>query len=122
MEQVNPEELQAELRQFTGTTQYYRIDSKTLLTDGAYYLCTQTGAFWLMAVFSSYLLELKLDDWFTVLKLNVVGNKTTVTIDDGNGNFLATQEIDGSDFPLPSITLYGCWDGEYWVLMLPSEY
>ena len=35
---------------------------------------------------------------------------------------LATQEIDGSDFPLPSITLYGCWDGEYWVLMLPSEY
>ena len=122
MKQVNPQELQAALRQFTGTTHYYRIDSKTLLTDGAYYLATQAGAFWLMAVFSSYLLELKLDDWFTVLKLKTEGNKTTVTIDDGNGNVLATQEIENSDFPLSTITLYGCWDGEHWVLMLPSEY
>ena len=122
MEQVNPQELQAALAQFTGTTHYYRIDSKTLLTDGAYFLATQAGAFWLMAVFSSYLLELKLDDWFTVMKLKTVGNKTTVTIDDGNGNVLATQEIENSDFPLSTITLYGCWDGEHWVLMLPSEY
>ena len=122
MGQENAQELQAALRQFTGTTHYYRIDRKTLLTDGAYYLATQAGAFWLMAVFSSYLLELKLDDWFTVLKLKTVGTKTTVTIDDGNGNILATQEIENSDFPLPSTTLYGCWDGEHWVLMLPSEY
>lgn len=122
MKQVNPQELQAALRQFTGTTHYYRIDSKTLLTDGAYYLATQAGAFWLMALFSSYLLELRLDDWFTVLKLKTAGNKTTVTIDDGNGNVLATQEIENSDFPLDEITLYGCWDGEHWVLMLPSEY
>ena len=122
MEQGNTQDLQAALRQFTGTTHYYRIDSKTLLTDGAYYLGTQAGAFWLMAVFSSYLLELKLEDWFTVLNLKTVGNKTTVTIDDGNGNILATQQIENSDFLLPAITLYGCWDGKYWVLMLPSEY
>jgi len=122
MEQGNTQDLQAALRQFTGTTHYYRIDSKTLLTDGAYYLATQAGAFWLMAVFSSYLLELKLEDWFTVLNLKTVGNKTTVTIDDGNGNILATQQIENSDFLLPAITLYGCWDGKYWVLMLPSEY
>ncbi len=122
MEQVDAEELQAQLRQFTGTSHYYRIDSKTLLTDGAYYLATQAGAFWLMAVFSSYLLELKLDDWFTVLKLKTVGNKATVIIDDGNGNVLATQGIEGSEFALDQITLFGCWDGEHWVLMLPSEY
>ena len=122
MEQLNPQELQAALTQFTGTTQYYRIDSKTLLTDGAYYLASLAGAFWLMAVFSSYLLELKIDNWFTVLKLKTVGNKTTVAIDDGNGNVLATQEIENSDFPLDEVALYGCWDGEHWVLMLPSEY
>lgn len=122
MGQVNLQDLQAALRQFTGTTHYYRIDSKTLLTDGAYYLATQAGAFWLMAVFSSYLLELKLDDWFTVLKLKTVGNKTAVTIDDRNDNILTTQEIENSDFPLDEVTLYGCWDGEHWVLMLPSEY
>lgn len=105
MKQVNPQELQAALRQFTGTTHYYRIDSKTLLTDGAYYLATQAGAFWLMALFSSYLLELRLDDWFTVLKLKTAGNKTTVTIDDGNGNVLATQEIENSDFPLDEMVI-----------------
>jgi len=75
-----------------------------------------------MAVFSSYLLELKLEDWFTVLKLKKVGNKTTVTIDDGNGNILATQEIANTDLPFSSTTLYGSWDGEHWIFMLPSEY
>ena len=103
MGQENAQELQAALRQFTGTTHYYRIDSKTLLTDGAYYLATQAGAFWLMALFSSYLLELRLDDWFTVLKLETLGTKTTVTIDDGNSNVLATQEIENSDFPLEGV-------------------
>lgn len=122
MGQADAQRLQAELRQFTGTTQYYRLDNKTLITDGACYIATQAGAFWLMAVFSSYLLELKLEDWFTVLRLKTIGNKTTVIIDDGNGNVLATQEIENSDFPLDAVTLYGCWDGEHWVLMLPSEY
>ena len=27
-----------------------------------------------------------------------------------------------TDFPLNEITLYASWDGEHWVLMLPSEY
>ena len=35
---------------------------------------------------------------------------------------LVTQEIEFTDFPFPSIALYGCWDGEHWVLMLPREY
>ena len=122
MEQVTAQELQAALRQFTGTTHYYRIDSKTLLTDGAYYLATEAGAFWLMAVFASYLHELKLNDWFTVLKLDVADTRAKVTISDGNDNVLATQEIEYTDFPLHHIALYACWDGEHWVLMLPSEY
>jgi hypothetical protein len=24
--------------------------------------------------------------------------------------------------PLDQISLYACWDGEHWVIMLPSEY
>lgn len=115
-------QLSAELSQFTGTSKYYRIDRKILLTDGTYYLCEHAGAFWLMAVFSSYLHELKLDEWFTVLKLDVAGSSAKVTISDGNDNVLATQEIEYTDFPLPNLTLYGCWDSEHWVLMLPSEY
>ena len=122
MGQVNAQELRAALRQYTGTTHYYRIDNKTLLTDGTYYMCEQAGAYWLITVFASYLHELKPEEWFTVLKLDVTGSSAKVTISDGNDNVLATQEIEYTDFPLPNLTLYGCWDSEHWVLMLPSEY
>ncbi len=115
-------ELKAELAKFIGTTRYYKIDRKTLLTDGACYLCECAGAYWLMSVFSSYLHELNLNDWFAVLQLSVVGSSAHVIISDGNDNILATQEIEYTDFPIPSIRLFGCWDGEHWVLMLPSEY
>ena len=122
MKQQEIDQLQSELEQFTGSTHYYRIDRKTLLTDGTYHLCTQTGAFWLMAVFSSHLIELNPDDWFAVLRMDVCGDSAKVIIDDGNSNIMATQEIEYTDFPLRHITLYACWDSEHWVLMLPGEY
>ena len=42
--------------------------------------------------------------------------------EDGNDHEHARQEIPYTDFPMNSITLYACWDGEHWVIMLPSEY
>ena len=122
MKQQEIDRLKSELKQFTGTSQYYRIDRKTLLTDGTFYLCTHTGAFWLMEVFSSHLIELKPDEWFAVLRLDLCGDSAKVVIENGNSNVLATQEIEYTDFPLNQITLYACWDSEIWVLMLPSEY
>lgn len=122
MKQQEIDQLQSELEQFTGTTQYYRIDHKALLTDGTYHLAERAGAYWLMTVFASYLQELKLNDWFAVLRVDVCGDSAKVVIEDGNSYVLATQEIEFTDFPLRHITLYACWDGEHWVLMLPSEY
>jgi hypothetical protein len=122
MNHHNIRQLQAELAQFIGTTGYYRISNKTLLTDGTHYLAERALCYWLMHLFSSYLLELELEDWFVVLKLEIAGAKAKVTIEDGNDRILATQEIEYTDFAFPSITLYGCWDGENWVLMLPTEY
>lgn len=115
-------QLQAELANYTGTTSYYRIDRKTLLTDGTHHLAERAMCYWLMCFFSSYLIELNLDDWFTVLKLEVAGASARVTIEDGNDKVLATQQIEYTDFPLSTIKLYGYWDGEHWILMLPSEY
>lgn len=115
-------QLETELAHFTGTTRYYRIDRKTLLTDGTHHLAERALCYWLMYLFSSYLIELKLDDWFTVLKFDVAGASANVIIEDGNDHVLATQQIEYTNFPLPTIKLYGCWDGEQWVLMLPSEY
>jgi hypothetical protein len=42
--------------------------------------------------------------------------------DDGNGNEHARQEIPYTDFSMHSISLFTCWDGLHWVIMLPSEY
>ncbi len=41
--------------------------------------------------------------------------------DNGNGNEHARQEIPYAEFALEKITLYSCWDGEHWVIMLPIE-
>jgi hypothetical protein len=35
----------------------------------------------------------------------------------GNGTV-----TDHTDFLISVVTLYACWEGEYWVIMLPSEY
>ncbi len=32
------------------------------------------------------------------------------------------QGINYTDFPLDEIKLYVCYDGEFWCVMLPSEY
>ena len=107
---------------FTGTERYYRLNRKCLLTDGAKYLAEGAGAFWLMDAAASYLLELGTDDWFVQVVLKVTGSSALLTLEDGNGRVRARQEIPYTDFPIPHYTLYACWDGEHWVLMLPSEY
>lgn len=122
MLEINQKILVENLSQFTGTSKYYRITPKILLTDGTYYLAEQAGAFWLMIGFASHLDELNRDVWFAVLKLHVTGCAASLSIEDGNDNLLAKQEIECTDFPLPSISLYGCLESGQWVLMLPNEY
>jgi hypothetical protein len=107
---------------FTGTVHYHRLNRKCLLTDGTKYLAEAAGAFWLMDAAASYLLELGTDDWFVQVVLKVTGSSAVLTLEDGNGGVRARQEIPYTDFPIPHYTLYACWNGEHWVLMLPSEY
>ena len=42
--------------------------------------------------------------------------------EDGSGSAHARPEIPDQDFPMHAISLYARWDGEHWVIMLPSEY
>jgi hypothetical protein len=107
---------------FTGTEHYYRLNRRCLLTDGAKYLAEGAGAFWLMDAAGSYLLELGTDDWFVQVVLKVTGSSAVLTLEDGNGKTRARQAIPYTDFPIPYYTLYACWNGSDWVLMLPSEY
>ena len=66
--------------------------------------------------------ELGTDDWFVVVRLVVNNDNALLTLEDGNGGIRARQEIGYTDFPLAEQISYAVWDGEHWVLMLPSEY
>ena len=123
-EPVNPGELEAELRQFTGTERYYRYMGNIVLTDGTKYLADRAGAYWLMDVVASWQLAKKVAcEHFQAWNLNVQEDKkATVVADDGTGKEIAHQKIPYTDFPLRSQRLYLVNDGRYRVLMLPSEY
>ena len=112
----------ATLTQFTGTDRYYRIGKRHLLTDGTKYLAEQAECFWMMDAIASHLMEIGTADWFVVVKTTVKKSKALMVYEDGNGHEHARQEIPFTDLPLNEITLYACWDGEHWVIMLPSEY
>lgn len=112
----------ATLAQFTGTQRYYRISRRHLLTDGTRYLAEQAQCFWMMDAITSHLCEIGTADWFVLVKTSVKAGRALMVYEDGNGHEHARQEIPFTDFPLLEITLYACWDGGHWVIMLPIEY
>ena len=110
------------LAQFTGTGAYYRISRRHLLTDGTNYLVEKGACFWMMDAIASHLYEIGTDDWFVLVRVQVTECRATMIYEDGSGKEHARQEIPYTDFPMHAISLYACWDGEHWVIMLPSEY
>lgn len=118
---MKPGDLLTNLYQFTGTESYYQFLPNVLLTDGTKYLADQAGAYWLMEAIASYLVTFKRSESFISATLSVK-ERTKLVIDNGNGNVLALQTIEYTDFPLQEIKLYAIWDGQYWVILLPGEY
>ena len=112
----------SQLSHFTVTERYYRISRRHLLTDGTKYLAEEAECFWMMDAVASHLSEIGTADWFVLVRVTVQGTRATMAYEDGNGREHARQEIPFTDFPLTEQTLYACWDGEHWVIMLPSEY
>ena len=112
----------ANLSLFTGTERYYRLYPHAVLTDGTKYLAEEAGAYWLMDAIASYLPQFTGREDFIVAKLVRTGSKAQLTLDDGNGRVLDQQHIPYTDFPMTSIQLFACWGGEFWVVMLCSEY
>ena len=114
----------SQLSNFIGTEKYYRITPCTVLTDGTKYLADAAGAYWLMDSIASYLPQFTGKQDFIVAKLVRSSSDCSaqLKLDDCNGRVLDQQHILFTDFPLTSIQLYACWNGELWVLMLCSEY
>ena len=86
----------AELRQFTGSEQWYRhgLVRTVLFTDGAKYVADQGGAYWLLdeiALAQRGNSRVAAEE-FQVWKLTVKPDRTaTLTCDDGNGNVVETE-------------------------------
>jgi hypothetical protein len=112
----------AMLTHFTGTTKYYRIGRRHLLTDGTKYLAEGAECFWMMDAIASHLSEIGTEDWFVRVSIAVNYSRAMMIYEDGNGRERARQEIPYTDFPMHEISLFACWDGDHWVIMLPSEY
>ena len=104
-----------ELRQFTGTEQWYKHYLGGLYTDGVQYMAGKAGAFWLLDVIFSY----RRKEPFQIWTLKVKDRVGVVTMREDTGQPVKVrQEIPYTDFPLAEIKLY-LIDG---VLLLPSEY
>ena len=119
---MNTQKLATSLREFTGTGNYYRVYPKLVITDGVRYLASTANCYWLITAIYSYLPRKAVIEDFVVSTLSVSETRAELVLDDGNGNILANQAIEYTDFPLPMIKIYCIHENEQWVLLLPSEY
>lgn len=113
----------AALRQFTGTTTWFRhgLIRDVLFTEGAQYVAEAAGAFWLIdeIAFAQHYERPVAAESFQHWKLHVNSDHSALlTCDDGNGQVVFSKSVPYSDFPLDEISLYFTNH----VILLPSEY
>ena len=130
---------QLELRQFSGTEQYFKssiFTSQMIHTDGVQYV-VENGAGWLVDLVASHLKSVA--RWtfnsggfaVVILRKNKTGNGAKVRMSDGNGNEKTLQAVRYTDFPFVAgefdnneFKMFVQWDetNKRLIMMLPSEY
>lgn len=122
MTKTKVEKLKTELRQFTGTEQYYfnPMFKRFKYTDGVKYLAETAGAYWLLDyIFSSQPHKNLKDQPFQVWKIKVnEDDSAAIAVEDGKDTVLSTFTIVFTDFPLEEFDLWLIDE----ILILPSEY
>lgn len=122
MSKLTPEQLLEGLQQCSGSETIYRhgLRPQFVYTEGVRFLAEGAGAYWLLDAIVSHQLTPKVareDFQVWVLQRNE-DDTWTLSCHDGNGRFVAVQQLEFSDFPLSCI--------EVWLtnntLLLPSEY
>jgi len=120
------DELEMRLQQFSRTEKYHRFSHNypnLVLTYGALFLAQQTG-FWLMDAIGSHQVNPKVRQCeYQAWTLRVDPQKSALLVcADFDNRVLMTQNIDYTDFPLAKITLLVEPEGNYRVILLPSEH
>jgi hypothetical protein len=125
---ITPKEIQSNLGQFYGSdtfTAWSPLFRNSVLTEGALYVAENCGAYWLMDAIASYKHDpvFRGQD-FQVWALVKGDDGWRLSAEDGNGNALASQFIEYSDFPLDEgVTIWAIRNELGGLtLMLPSEY
>jgi len=121
------EQILADLSQFYGTTQYFRISPLLVLTDGMKYLCDSCECYWLADICASILTDKKIAAYckrqspvvVRIVKTDKGG--AVVSIGANPKKPVYTQEIEGADFPLESYEFYMGDNGNFFVLLLKGE-
>ena len=119
---ITSEQLEADMRQFTGTEHWYRhpLYRAFCYTDGVKYLAEAAGAYWLIDTILACQLDPRVEkEYFQFWTLTVNADRSAVlTCTDGNDTAVYRQEYGFTDFPLKTQKLYLTNN----VLLLPSEY
>ena len=124
-----------QLSQFTGDLIRYRhsLNHRVIYTPGVQFLAERGGAYWLIDVIASYLTPqcieqaARADERIADMhfwRLDVAEDRTalvTARADTGCDPFVS-QQIPFTDFPLEFVSVWAAFDGEHWVLYLPSEH
>lgn len=109
-----------QLRDFTGTTKWYRHFTNLHFTEGVRAMADLFEAYWMIDLVMSYQVEPKIRRQpFQTWTLKRLQDCEFVAIaTDGNDNVIAKQRIPFSDFKADELTLWL----EEGVLLLPSEH
>jgi hypothetical protein len=113
----------SDLARFTGTEYWYQhpLVPTVAYTDGAKFVATEGGAYWLLDIIALAQRYEKavIAEPFQAWKLTVQKERTaTLICEDGNGKQVYWQHLDYTDFPLAEIILYVTDQ----VILLPGEY
>jgi hypothetical protein len=127
---MSPEELELNLRQFSGSEKFYThwLSSQFTYTEGVKYLAKNANCYWLLDAIASHWITNKnvrrdpMTFWYLTKDAEGAGSLFEEK-HDSNGPTWVIQKIEFTDFPLPKILLYlGEAENGTVRLMLPGEY
>lgn len=109
-----------QLRDFTGTSQWFRHFSGLLFTDGVKAMAETFQAYWLIDLVMSHQTnpKVRVQPFQAWTLKRLLDCKFVAIATDGNENVIAKQLIHFSDFEADELTLWL----EEGVLLLPSEH
>jgi hypothetical protein len=136
MTKLSRAELDVGMAQWTGTTSYTRhgMMRTLLMTEGVMWLQENAECYWLVDAIASHIATNKrlqgeeFQTWDFKREdddMAPANHPHMLSVTDGNdGPPIVKQEIEYTDFPLPSIRFFVSHDEslEGWVIMLTSEY